>query len=90
MKTFKGISASPGIYIGNIFLYLDDIQQVPRYEIDDKDIEAELERFHTAATKAGAEIRVLQEKTNSTMGSEESRLLDSHMLMLKDLSLIHI
>lgn len=84
MKTFKGISASPGIYIGNIFLYLDDIQQVPRYEIDDKDIEAELERFHTAATKAGAEIRVLQEKTNSTMGSEESRLLDSHMLMLKD------
>jgi phosphotransferase system enzyme I (PtsI) len=65
-------------------LYIDDIQQVPRYEIDDKDIEAELERFHAATVKAGEEIRALQDKTTSTMGSEESRLLESHMLMLED------
>jgi len=84
MKTFKGISASPGIYIGKIFLYFDDIQQVPRYKIEDQDIESELERFHAAAGKAGEEIKALQDKTSSTMGTEESRLLDSHLLMLKD------
>ncbi len=84
MKTFKGISASPGIYIGKIFLYLDEISQVPKYEIEPKEVEAELERFYTAADKAGDEIKSLQQQANNTMGSEESRLLDSHLLMLKD------
>ncbi|HKK64782.1 MAG TPA: phosphoenolpyruvate--protein phosphotransferase [Clostridia bacterium] len=84
MKTFKGISASPGIYIGKIFLYLDEISQVPKYEIQPEDVEAELERFHSAANKAGDEIQALQQQANSSMGSEESRLLDSHLLMLKD------
>jgi phosphoenolpyruvate-protein phosphotransferase (PTS system enzyme I) len=84
MKTFKGISASPGIYIGKIFLYLDEISQIPKYEIEPKDVEAELERFHSAADKAGNEIKTLQQQASDTMGSEESRLLDSHLLMLKD------
>ncbi len=84
MKTLKGISASPGIYIGKVYLYLDDNIQVPKYEIENEDVEQELERFHVAAEKAGDEIRDLQEQTNSTMGTEESRMLDSHLLMLKD------
>lgn len=84
MKTFKGIPASPGIYIGKVFLYLDDILQVPKYEIKPEDVEAELDRFHDATNKAGDEIKKLQEKTHGTMGSEESRMLDSHLLMLKD------
>ena len=84
MKTFKGISASPGIYIGKIFLYLDEISQIPKYEINSEDVEAELERFHSAADKAGDEIKSLQQQANNTMGTEESRLLDSHLLMLKD------
>ncbi len=84
MKTFKGISASPGIYIGKVFLYLDEISQIPKYQIEPEDVEAELERFHSAADKAGDEIKTLQQQANDTMGSEESRLLDSHLLMLKD------
>ncbi len=84
MKTFKGISASPGIYIGKVFLYLDDTIQVPKYEIDSEELDEELERFHTAAQKAGDEIRELQEQTHSNIGEEEGRLLDSHLLMLQD------
>jgi len=84
MKTFKGISASPGIYIGKVFIYLDDIMQVPKYDIRSQDIKAELNRFHAATDKAGAEIKGLQKKTHGTMGHEESRMLDSHLLMLKD------
>jgi phosphotransferase system enzyme I (PtsI) len=84
MKTFKGISASPGIYIGKCYIYIDDLLQVPKYEIDSQDVEDELDRFHTAARKAGDEIRELQEQTNYTMGQEESRMLDSHLLMLQD------
>jgi len=89
MKTFKGIPASPGIYIGKVFLYLDDILQVPKYEIKPADVVTELDRFHEATDKAGSEIKNLQEKTHGTMGSEESRMLDSHLLMLKDPEFIH-
>ncbi|MFP4491329.1 MAG: phosphoenolpyruvate--protein phosphotransferase [Spirochaetaceae bacterium] len=84
MKTLKGISASPGIYIGKVYLYLDDNIQVPKYDISPEDVEEELKRFHVASQKAGEEIRELQEQTNSTMGADESRMLDSHLLMLED------
>ncbi len=84
MKTFKGISASPGIYIGKCYIYIDDTLQVPKYEINPEDVKSELDRFHTAARKAGDEIRELQQKTTSSMGEEESRMLDSHLLMLQD------
>jgi phosphoenolpyruvate-protein phosphotransferase (PTS system enzyme I) len=84
MKTFKGISASPGIAIGKVFLYLDDILHVPQYNIDPESVEQEIERFHEAARKAVDEIRALQERTSSHMGEEESRLLDTHILMLSD------
>lgn len=89
MKTFKGISASPGIYIGRVFLYMDDILQVPKYEIKPEDVEAELDRFHEATQKAGEEIKSLQEQAHGTMGTEESRMLDSHLLMLKDPEFLH-
>lgn len=84
MKTFKGISASPGIVVGKVYLYLDELVQVPKYTISPDVVEAELERFHEASRKAGDEIRALKEQTSNTMGEEESRLLDSHILMLSD------
>ncbi len=84
MKTFKGISASPGIVTGEVFLYLDDTVQVPKYDIEPDKVENELERFHEAARKAGNELRDLQIRTSASMGKEESKLLDSHILMLKD------
>lgn len=45
MKTFKGISASPGIVIGKVFLYVDDAGQIPKYTISADQVDAELERF---------------------------------------------
>jgi phosphotransferase system enzyme I (PtsI) len=84
MKTFKGISASPGIVTGEVFLYLDDTVQVPKYDIEPEKVENELDRFHEASRKAGDELRELQIRTSASMGKEESKLLDSHILMLKD------
>jgi phosphoenolpyruvate-protein phosphotransferase (PTS system enzyme I) len=84
MKTFKGISASPGIVVGVVYLYLEDTIQVPKYDISPDMVEDELERFHEASKKAGDEIRELKERTSNTMGEDESRLLDSHIMMLSD------
>lgn len=84
MKKFKGISASPGIVTGKAFLYLDETLKIPKYDIADEDIPAEYRRFLDAAEKAREEIKTLKNRASDTIKEEESKFLDSHVLMLKD------
>ncbi|MDA3940964.1 MAG: phosphoenolpyruvate--protein phosphotransferase [Spirochaetia bacterium] len=84
MKKFKGVSASAGIVIGKVFLYLDDNLKVPKYRINPEDIDSEMERFHLATKKVENDLKQIQTHANSQMVEEESRFLDSHMLMLSD------
>ena len=82
MKELKGISGSPGIAIGKIFYYLDENLSVPEFDLAVEDLEAEVKRYETALGRAEKELQELKESTPS--GLEESRFLDSHILMLQD------
>ena len=84
MKIFNGIAASPGIIIGEVFLYLDENLKVPKYSIGAEELGSELERFHIAAEKAAEDLKQIQSEATKQMLEEESRFLDSHMLMLTD------
>ena len=84
MKIYKGISASAGIVTGKVFLYLDDNLKVPKYSIEQEEIESEMARFHLAVGKVAEDLKVIQSQSNDTRIEEESRFLDSHMLMLTD------
>ncbi len=84
MKKFKGISTSPGIAIGRIFLYLDEKLKVPRYDILPDDLEAEFDRFKEASSRATEEIKALQKNASERELVEESQFLESHILMLSD------
>ena len=48
MLEFAGISASPGIAIGRVFLFLEDKLAIPRYLIAPSGVEAEQRRFADA------------------------------------------
>jgi len=82
MKELKGISGSPGIAIGKIFYYLDENLSVPEFDLVEEDVEAEVQRYETALGRAEKELQELKKSTPS--GLEESRFLDSHILMLQD------
>jgi len=84
MKKLKGISASTGIVIGKVFLYLDDNLKVPKYRISSEEISSEMERFQLAIQKVEEDLKLIQEQVSKQMVEEESRFLDSHMLMLSD------
>jgi len=84
MKEFFGIAVSPGIGIGQVYLYLDENLKVPRYDIISDDLEEELRRFREASTLAVEELKALQNKASENELIEESRFLDSHILMLSD------
>jgi phosphoenolpyruvate-protein phosphotransferase (PTS system enzyme I) len=84
MRELTGISASPGITIGTVFLYIDDAFTVPRYDVEESEIEREYERFEEALEKATEEILELKEQTSSQIGGQEGNFLDAHILMIKD------
>jgi phosphoenolpyruvate-protein phosphotransferase (PTS system enzyme I) len=84
MIKVTGISASPGIAIGQVFLYLADSPQIPEYSIDNDSVENELRRFREAVQKSEDEIADLKKQSSVTMRMEEIEFLDSHMLMLND------
>lgn len=85
MKEIKGISASPGIVIGKVFLFLDDNFNMPQYSIDEKDVETEVKRLDDAYANARIELDELKKNSiNTGVGYDESRLVDSHMMMLND------
>jgi len=85
MQTLKGISASPGIIIGKVFLYRDDTPLIPKYDITKGAIKEELSRFHDAVNKALEELEELQARFSIKKGlNPEEQILQSHILMLKD------
>ncbi len=83
MNELSGISASPGIAIGQAFLFLDDTPTVPRYKIDDTQVGGEFERFTLAVDKATTELRGLKEISGTNEGNQ-LEMLESHLLLLSD------
>jgi phosphoenolpyruvate-protein phosphotransferase (PTS system enzyme I) len=84
MKTMQGISASPGIVAGKAFVYYEDTVSIPKYGIDDHEIDSEYERFIDATDRASSEITELKKKVEDSTNGNEVRFLDSHLLMLRD------
>lgn len=84
MIELKGISVSPGIAKGKVFLFTEEKLTIPKYVVKIEEIEKEIKRFLEAIEKAIAEIKTIQEKNSHELGDAERSLLDSHILMLND------
>ena len=88
MRELEGISASPGIAIGQVFVYVDESPAVPRYEIEREQVKNEMQRLQDAVAKAETEIKGLRERREGEEHDDETlKFLDSHLLMLQDPSL---
>ena len=84
MNEYIGIAASPGISIGKSYIYIEKEYTTPKYDIPEAEIKTEHERFQKAVGKATEEIKGLQCKNKKSISKEESRLMDSHILLLND------
>lgn len=84
MEELAGISASPGVAIGEVFLYLDDNVAVPHYSLEPESLEAEHTRFQEAVQRARQEVEALKSSSGPHAGDRQRQLLDSHLMMLSD------
>lgn len=84
--TYQGISASPGISRGPVFVYQEQDLSVPRRQIQDS--EDEIRRLEKAISIAGEQISDLQIKAETETGTEEAAIFEAHALFLQDPTLI--
>ena len=88
METIQGIPVSSGIAIGRAFV-LDAVERyVPERKIDPDQVDHEIERLWTAINGALDELTELRTRTEEELGSDPARILDFHIGVLKDPTLM--
>jgi phosphotransferase system enzyme I (PtsI) len=85
MRTLQGIPASPGIAIGQAFVFLDEEEpMIPRYPVSERELDGEWDRFIVAVGKAKDDVTVLRDRASREMGAEHGAIFDAHLMMLDD------
>jgi len=80
-----GISASPGIAIGNVVIYQPTIFGVANQQADN--FQAEWDKLQTAVSRTRDQIQMLRQKA-AIRGKEEAAIFDAHLLFLEDPAVI--
>ena len=81
-RTLKGIAASPGIAIGNVFLYEEVELVFNQGKIADS--EAEIKKLLEARNKTKAQLEDLAEKTREKLGDSKAEIFEGHITLLED------
>ncbi|MFW6389893.1 MAG: phosphoenolpyruvate-utilizing N-terminal domain-containing protein, partial [Halanaerobiales bacterium] len=84
MKSFKGVPASKGIIIGKAFKYSKKKTMIEKYNIDEKQVSDEINKFSEAKIRANKYLRKIKEKAVKDLGMMESQIFDAHIYMLND------
>ena len=87
-KIFRGIGVSGGVAIGSVSLHKKVVEFPVEYSITDADIPNEIKRFRNALDNAQSELRNIQERIASRAGSEQARIFEGQIEMLRDENII--
>lgn len=85
-KVFRGIGASPGVAIGQVFLLDRGPVRIPRYHIVPQQIEPEILRLGIALKTSVIQISQIRHHFEHTGGTEHQAIIEAHEMMLRDKS----
>ncbi|MDG2255523.1 MAG: phosphoenolpyruvate--protein phosphotransferase [Opitutaceae bacterium] len=85
---YVGIAASPGIAHGSVSLIREKAIFVPKYKVDEEQMKGEVSRFENALVETRKQIQDIQEAIRESLGEDEARIFDAHLLVLEDNALI--
>ncbi|HCU25043.1 MAG TPA: phosphoenolpyruvate--protein phosphotransferase [Deltaproteobacteria bacterium] len=80
----EGITASPGICVGEAFVLEKTSIHLPRYWVNNKETHNEIARFNQAIQKARQEVDLIKEKLCKFEGKEQLHILEAYGLILQD------
>jgi len=80
----NGIGTSPGICIGKAYLVdKEGVNVVRKYFIEKENLQHEIKRFKAAVKKSKDELRLIIKNSNEEL-RQQSYILETHVVMLKD------
>jgi phosphoenolpyruvate-protein phosphotransferase (PTS system enzyme I) len=80
----KGISASPGIAIGPMFIFRKHEPIILMRSIEADEVDQEVERLHTAIVRSKRELTKVFEFAEQKLGAEQSKIFEAQLLILDD------
>jgi phosphotransferase system enzyme I (PtsI) len=83
-KIIRGITASPGIRIGKALLFKGTKVVIPKYYINDDEVQEEIERFEDALAKTKKEIIGIQSQVARSLTKDLADIFTSHLMVLED------
>jgi len=83
-----GIGVSPGVVIGPAYVIHDAGVSVPDRTVGERDVPFEIVRLEQALIRTRQQIRDIQKSLESKSGGKHTSILDVHLMVLDDRSLI--
>ncbi|HEY7861557.1 MAG TPA: phosphoenolpyruvate-utilizing N-terminal domain-containing protein, partial [Gemmatimonadaceae bacterium] len=88
-QRLTGISASPGIVAGPVYVLHWEVPEVPQRIVSDDEIPAEIERFSATLGRARERLEYVRRRAANHAGEEEARIFDAQMYILQDTDMIN-
>lgn len=87
-REYTGIPGSPGIAIGQAYIYDSESIWIEERHISPDQVESEKARLDEALDKVSQDIREMKEQMESKVGEENARIFDPYIMLLEDPQLI--
>jgi phosphotransferase system enzyme I (PtsI) len=85
---FQGLGVSEGVVIGYVLRMHAGTQHVPRWRIDNVDLNAESTRFRAAVSLASSQVLAIKEQAEERFGKDHAYIFDAQLLLLEDEKLL--
>ena len=87
-RRLTGISASPGIVAGPVYVLHWEVPEVPQRIVTDEEIPAEIDRFSQTLARARDRLEYVRRRAAHHAGEEEAGIFEAQMLILQDTEMI--
>lgn len=84
MKNHEGLAASPGIAIGQAWIFRPQIPNIDTRTISDAEVKNEYRAFRNAQAKVDAHLEGLYNRVLEKQGEHEAAIFESHRELLAD------
>lgn len=85
---FKGVAASPGISIAEVYLLDRKRVSVVEFSISSDDVAEEIELFHAAVERSRQQLRDVQDQLSHHAQAEHFYIIDTQLMILDDQMLL--
>jgi len=87
-RVYRGIPASAGVCRGKVFVLGKGVAHVPKRQLAQDEIAAEIDRLERAVAETIRQILDIQQKVAGSVGLQEASIFDAHLLILQDPALL--